>query len=227
MLQAIGNSELQDAFRGTLKGFYGALKSMDKYIRFALLTGVTKFGKVSVFSDLNHLNDISMDVRYSEICGLTEPEIRDNFKGHIDLLAENNNLTKEDALDKLKKMYDGYYFCEDAKQGIYNPFSVLNAMDKSKFGSYWFETGTPTYLAELLRSHNSILERMASCQTTTKILDSIDPNSTSPIPVIYQSGYLTIKDYDPEFKLYTLGFPNQEVEAGFVDFLVQATGHSN
>ncbi len=219
MLQAIGNSELQDKFRSTLKEFYGALKSMDGCIQFALLTGVTKFGKVSVFSDLNHLNDISMDLRYSDLCGLTEKEICDNFDKHIELLAKNNDLSRDEAMSKLKTMYDGYHFHHKAI-GMYNPFSVLNAMDKSEFGSYWFETGTPTYLAELLRSHSYNLEKMASCQTTTKILDSIDPNSTSPIPVIYQSGYLTIKGYDPQFQLYTLGFPNQEVESGFLDFLI-------
>ena len=219
MLQAIGNEELQNEFRNTLKGFYGALKSKDGCIKFALLTGVTKFGKVSVFSDLNNLKDISMDRRFVEVCGLTETEITTTLAKYVEGFADACGMTFEETVAKMKKMYDGYHFREDTI-GMYNPFSVLNALDSHDFGSYWFETGTPTYLAELLRKHNYNLARMATCQTTVKVLDSIDPNSTSPIPVIYQSGYLTIKDYDPQFKLYTLGFPNEEVEEGFIDFLM-------
>ena len=219
MLQAITNEELQNEFRGTLKGFYGALKSKDGCIKFALLTGVTKFGKVSVFSDLNNLKDISMDRRYVEVCGLTETEIQTCMHDYVERLADTLGITFDETMAKMKKMYDGYHFRENAI-GMYNPFSVLNALDSQEFNSYWFETGTPTYLAELLLKHKFNLHKMATCQTTTKILDSIDPNSTSPIPVIYQSGYLTIKDYDPVFKLYTLGFPNQEVEEGFIDFLL-------
>ncbi len=219
MLQAIGNAELQDAYRATLKGFYGALKSMDEHIQFAMLTGVTKFGKVSVFSDLNNLKDISMDRRYYDICGITEQELLSNFPTHIDQLAEANNLTHDECVERLRKRYDGYHF-EEAVPGVYNPFSVLNTFDRQKFGSYWFETGTPTYLAYLLRMHNYNLEQMATCQTSAKVLDSIDANSSNPIPVIYQSGYLTIKDYDEEFGIYQLGFPNQEVESGFVDYLM-------
>ena len=219
MLQAIGNDELQNEYRGILKGFYGALKSKDGCIKFALLTGVTKFGKVSVFSDLNNLEDISMDLELHNICGLTEEEITVALKEYVKVLAKANDMTFDETLDKLRKMYDGYHF-HPKGCGMYNPFSVLNTFKKKEFGSYWFETGTPTYLAELLRKHNYNLEKMATCQTTAKVLDSIDPNSTSPIPVIYQSGYLTIKSYDPQFKLYTLGFPNEEVEEGFVDFLM-------
>ena len=219
MLQAIGNEELQNEFRNTLKGFYGALKSKDGCIQFALLTGVTKFGKVSVFSDLNNLEDISMDLQFHNICGLTDNELTSTLKDYVESLAVANDMTIDDTIQKLRVMYDGYHF-HPKGCGMYNPFSVLNTFKKKEFGSYWFETGTPTYLAELLRKHNYNLAKMASCQTTSKVLDSIDPNSTSPIPVIYQSGYLTIKDYDPQFKLYTLGFPNEEVEEGFVDFLM-------
>ena len=219
MLQAIGNTELQDAYRATLKGFYGALKSMDEHIQFAMLTGVTKFGKVSVFSDLNNLMDISMDVEYYDICGITEQELLANFPAQIDQLAEANKLTRDECIERLRKRYDGYHF-EETAPGVYNPFSVLNTFKKQKFGSYWFETGTPTYLAYLLRTHNYNLEQMATCQTSAKVLDSIDANSTNPIPVIYQSGYLTIKGFNEEFGIYQLGFPNQEVESGFVDYLM-------
>ena len=219
MLQAIGNDELQTKYRNTLKAFYSVLKTQDKYIKFALLTGVTKFGKVSVFSDLNNLNDISMDGRYIALCGMTEEEIHHYFEDDIHQLASAQGLTYEETCDRLKDSYDGYHFVENS-EGIYNPFSLLNTFDKMKFGSYWFETGTPTYLVELLKRHHYNLERMAHEETNAQVLNSIDSESTSPIPVIYQSGYLTIKGYDEEFGIYHLGFPNKEVEEGFIQFLV-------
>ena len=218
MLQAIGNKELQDEYRGTLKGFYGALKSMDGCIKFAMLTGVTKFGKVSVFSDLNNLRDISLDYDFHSICGITEQELLSYFPTQIDALAERSKLTREECIEKLRRMYDGYHFDEDSP-GMYNPFSVLNTFQTRKFGSYWFETGTPTYLVELLRRHYYDLEEMATSEVTADVLNSIDAESTNPIPVIYQSGYLTIKGYDKEFQMYRLGFPNQEVEEGFIKYL--------
>ena len=218
LLQAIGNRELQDEYRGTLKGFYGALKSMDGCIKFAMLTGVTKFGKVSVFSDLNNLRDISLDYDFHSICGITEQELLSYFPTQIDALAERSKLTREECIEKLRRMYDGYHFDEDSP-GMYNPFSVLNTFQTRKFGSYWFETGTPTYLVELLRRHYYDLEEMATSEVTADVLNSIDAESTNPIPVIYQSGYLTIKGYDKEFQMYRLGFPNQEVEEGFIKYL--------
>ena len=218
LLQAIGNRELQDEYRGTLKGFYGALKSMDGCIKFAMLTGVTKFGKVSVFSDLNNLRDISLDYDFHSICGITEQELLSYFPTQIDALAERSKLTREECIEKLRRMYDGYHFDEDSP-GMYNPFSVLNTFQTRKFGSYWFETGTPTYLVELLRRHYYDLEDMATSEVTADVLNSIDAESTNPIPVIYQSGYLTIKGYDKEFQMYRLGFPNQEVEEGFIKYL--------
>jgi len=219
MLQAIGNEALQDEYRSTLKGFYGALKSMDGYIKFAMLTGVTKFGKVSVFSDLNNLNDISMDLTYYNVCGITEEELLSNFPRHIDALANANGISREDCIEKLRHLYDGYHFEENAP-GVYNPFSVLNTLSKMKFSSYWFETGTPTYLVELLRQYDYQLENLENIETDADVLNSIDPTTTNPIPVIYQSGYLTIKGYDEEFKMYRLGYPNAEVEEGFIRFLI-------
>ncbi|MCR5361916.1 MAG: ATP-binding protein [Bacteroidales bacterium] len=218
MLQAIGNKALQDEFRSTLKGFYGALKSMDGCIKFALLTGVTKFGKVSVFSDLNNLNDISMDRAYCDICGITEDELLRDFSPCIDALAAENGMTREACIGKLRRMYDGYHF-EETSPGIYNPFSVLNTFWKMKFGSYWFETGTPSYLVELLQRHDYNLDLMSNADVTADVLNSIDAESKDPIPVIYQSGYLTIKGYDERFKEYRLGFPNEEVEDGFIRYL--------
>lgn len=219
MLQAIGNTELQDEFRNTLKAFYGALKSMDGCIQFAFITGVTKFGKISVFSDLNHLTDLSMDARYYDICGITEQELHDYFKDGISELASANNISDEECTAVLKKRYDGYHFHHNVP-GIYNPFSLLKTVSTKEFGSYWFETGTPNYLVKLLQLHNYNLEKMAKVQTTARILDSIDAEDTNPISVLYQSGYLTIKDYNPRFHMFTLGFPNKEVEEGFMDYLV-------
>ena len=219
MLQAIGNDSLQSQYRNTLKAFYGVLKSMDGYIKFALLTGVTKFGKVSVFSDLNNLEDISRDEAYYDICGISEKELIDNFSEDIQELASANGQTFEQACARLKEDYDGYHFYPDSP-GIYNPFSLLNTFKKKQYGHYWFETGTPTYLVELLKKHKYDLYRMAHEKTTSNVLDSIDAASTNPIPVIYQSGYLTIKGYIPEPRIFELGFPNREVEEGFMNFLL-------
>lgn len=218
MLQAIGNRELQAEFRGTLKGFYGALKSMDAYIKFAMLTGVTKFGKVSVFSDLNNLEDISMLRQYCDICGMTEEELHTDMSPYIDRLATACGMSHEQCVEELRERYDGYHFHQKAK-GMYNPFSVLNTFKNDEFGSYWFETGTPTYLVELLQSHDWNLNDMEHSDVDTDVINSVDSESTNPIPVIYQSGYLTIKGYDEEFKLYKLGFPNKEVEEGFIKYL--------
>ena len=219
MLQSIGNEELQRSFRDTLKPFYGVLKSMDGCIKFAMLTGVTKFGKISVFSDLNNLNDISMDERYIEICGITEKEIHENLEDELHELARRQKMTYDEVCKELKECYDGYHFVEDSI-GLYNPFSLLNTFDKMKFGSYWFETGTPTYLIELLKQNHYSLQRIAHEETDADVLNSIDSASQNPVPVIYQSGYLTIKGYDRRFGMYRLGFPNREVEEGFIKFLL-------
>ncbi len=218
LLQAIGNENLQREYRNTLKPFYGVLKTMDGCIQFAILTGVTKFGKVSVFSDLNNLIDISMDEPFISLCGMTEQEIHDNFEEDLHELAAAQKMTYEEVGAELKKYYDGYHFVENS-EGIYNPFSVLNTFFKMKFGSYWFETGTPTYLVELLKRNHYDLERMATEETNSDVLNSIYGDE-QPIPVIFQSGYLTIKGYDKRFGLYRLGFPNKEVEEGFINFLM-------
>lgn len=219
MLQAIGNNQLQDEYRNTLKAFYGALKSMDGCIQFAFLTGVTKFGKVSVFSDLNHLIDLSMDARYYDICGISEEELHTYFDDGISELAVANDMPNDKCYAMLKERYDGYHFHHNTP-GIYNPFSFLKTISTKEFGSYWFETGTPTYLVTLLQLHNYNLESLSNIEVKGNVLNSIDEDSTNPIPVVYQSGYLTIKGYDKEFGLYTLGFPNKEVEEGFLDFLL-------
>lgn len=219
MLQTIGRDALQEEYRNTLKAFYGVMKSMDGFIKFAMLTGVTKFGKVSVFSDLNNLDDISMRQAYVEICGISEQELHDNLKSELREFADTQDMSLDDLSKKLREYYDGYHFTHSSV-GIYNPFSLLNAFKYQEFGSYWFETGTPTYLVELLKKHHYDLQRMAHEETSAEILNSIDSTSDNPIPVIYQSGYLTIKGYDSEFGNYRLGFPNREVEQGFIKFLL-------
>ena len=219
LLQAIGDKPLQTQFRNTLKAFYGALKSMDGCIKFAMLTGVTKFGKVSVFSDLNNLMDISMDARYAEICGISEKELHTCFKEEIEELAALNQTTYEAISDELRLNYDGYHFAPHT-MGMYNPFSVLNTFAKMTFGSYWFETGTPTYLVELLQQNDYNLNEVDGALASDVTLSGVDSADTDPISVIYQSGYLTIKDYNPEFRSYTLGYPNKEVAEGFIRFLV-------
>ncbi len=218
LLQAYGNDDLLNDYRGTLKAFYGNLKSCDKYIKFALLTGVTKFGKVSVFSDLNNLMDISMDLRYAPICGITEGELHDYFDNEIQLLAEAQKMTVEETYAKLKEDFDGYHFHEDA-EGMYNPFSILNTLAKRQFRDYWFETGTPTLLVDMLRNCDYDLAALTSEEVTTDVLDCIFDND-NPLPVIFQSGYLTIKSYDKEFNTFTLCYPNREVKEGFIRFLL-------
>ena len=225
LLQSINNKELQEDFRATLKAFYSVLKTQDRYIRFALLTGVTKFGKVSVFSDLNNLIDISMDEGYDTLCGITEEEMHRYFEESIQKLAERYKISYEETCARLKKRYDGYHFVEYGT-GVYNPFSLLSTFRASKFGSYWFETGTPTFLVQLLQRENFYLPDLTQQQVSADMLNCIDAMDRNPIPVIYQSGYLTIKDYDEEFKVYTLGFPNEEVEEGFANYLLPYYAHT-
>lgn len=219
ILQTLRNQELQEKHRSLLKSFYSVLKTQDRYIRFAFITGVTKFGKVSVFSDLNNLMDISMDQRYISICGMTQNELLYNFREGIEQLGEAYGDTEEETLNKLKIRYDGYHFEEDTV-GIYNPFSVLNTLAKLRYKDYWFETGTPTFLVDLLKMHNYCLPDITREKVSDDVINSVDSMSTNPIPVIYQSGYLTIKGYDERFKKYRLGFPNKEVEEGFLNFLL-------
>lgn len=219
ILQAIGNEQLQNDFRNALKAFYGVLKSADGDLQFAMLTGVTKFGKVSVFSDLNNLNDISMDLKYNEICGISEQELHKVFDEEIENLAEFNRQTKDKAFDVLRSRYDGYHFSENST-GMYNPFSVLNTLEKKTYRDYWFATGTPTYLVELLKKNNFHLSDLSGYEASIEELDSIHQADINPISVLFQSGYLTIKGYDEEFGLYKLDYPNAEVREGFVKFLL-------
>ena len=219
LLQNFDNPKLQDELRSELKAFYSVLKTQDRYIRFAFLTGVTKFGKVSVFSDLNNLEDISMSKRYATLCGITEAEMHQYFEPSLHELAEENEMTYEEACETLKTRYDGYHF-EYNTAGVYNPFSLLNTLKEKAFKDYWVETGTPTFLVQLLQGCGYDLARLQESEVQSSVLMSVDSVRTNPLPLIYQSGYLTIRGYDKLFDVYRLGFPNKEVERGFVDFLI-------
>lgn len=218
ILQTLQAPELQAEHRAQLKAFYSVLKTQDRYIKFAFLTGVTKFGKISVFSDLN-LIDISMDYRYVNICGTTEEELKSYFKDGISELASANGNSESETIDKLRMCYGGYHF-EKNSEGIYNAFSVLNTLAKLRYKAYWFETGTPTFLIELLKEHGYRLPDLSKEQVSANVMSCMDSSFPNPIPVIYQSGYLTIKGYDERFKKYQLGFPNKEVEEGFLNLLL-------
>lgn len=219
ILQTLQTPEQQAEHRAQLKAFYSVLKTQDRYIKFAFLTGVTKFGKISVFSDLNNLMDISMDYRYVNICGTTEEELKSYFKEGISELASANGDSESETIDKLRMRYGGYHF-EKNSEGIYNPFSVLNTLAKHRYKDYWFETGTPTFLIGLLKEHGYRLPDLNKEQVSAIVMNRMDSAPTNLIPFIYQTGYLTIKGYDERFKKYQLGFPNKEVEEGFLNLLL-------
>ncbi len=219
LLATIDNKPLHEAYRNTLKAFFSVLKTMDACIRFGFITGVSKFSHVSIFSDLNNPDDISMDPRYVDICGVSEEELHTYFDSSIRELADANGMTFEEACERLRKQYDGYHFRENSV-GIYNPFSLLNTFAKGIFNDYWFATGTPTFLVKLLQSKNYKLGDLEGKKVMSDMLTAPATSASNPIPVLYQSGYLTIKDYDRNMRIYTLGFPNEEVERGFLNFLL-------
>lgn len=216
ILQTLRDPELQAEHRAQLKAFYSVLKTQDRYIKFAFLTGVTKFGKVSVFSDLNNLTDISMDHRYISICGMTEKELLTNFKEGINELASANEDNETETIDKLRMRYSGYHFEENSEE-IYNPFSVLNTLANSRYDDYWFKANTHTFLIDILKKHDYCITDLNKAQVKANMMNNVDSN---PILVIYQSGYLTIKSYDERFKNYQLGIPNKEVEEGFLNIFL-------
>ena len=202
LLDVVHERENLDVLRNIMRNFYSPLKACDPYLRYVFLTGITKFSQLSIFSELNNIKNISMDEPYAAICGISEDEIRLQMKDDLGGLAKKLEITPEEALMKLKENYDGYHFSWPSPD-VFNPFSLLNTFFKMKFGNYWFETGTPTYLVELLRRNHYNLERMAHEETDADVLNCIYGDN-EPIPVIFQSGYLTIKGYDKEFGLYRL-----------------------
>lgn len=221
LLQAVLNENLLDEYRKILKAFYGVLKSADRYLRFVFLTGVTKFAQVSVFSDLNQLNDISMDRAYNALCGITQDELIKTFSPEIQRLGESEGLSFEETVSRLTRKYDGYHFGKDTSVGLFNPFSILNVFQKQSFDDFWFQTGTPTYLVDLLKKSDYDLRLLLDgVEVSASAFSEYRAEANNPLPMIYQSGYLTIKAYDKEVFLYTLQFPNDEVRYGFLNFLV-------
>lgn len=219
LIQTINRPELQEAYRSKLKAFYSVMKTMDGKIKIAFITGVTKFSKVSVFSDLNNLDDISMWDKFATLCGITEEEIRNKLDDEVGLMAEQQHFSKEKCYAKLKTYYDGYHFAPDTP-GIYNPFSLLTALKRKTFGSYWFDTGTPTFLVDVMKANNYQLENLNKEVAQHDLLGSLDSIKQTPIPLLFQSGYMTITGYDSVFSIYHLGLPNQEVSESFTKFLL-------
>ncbi|UTC65794.1 ATP-binding protein [Treponema sp. OMZ 788] len=216
LLYSMENQPLNDEYRAVLKSFYSVLKSSDQYIRLAFLTGVTKFSKVSIFSDLNNLNDISLVPQFSGICGITHTELLKTFEPEIRDLAEANELSYEDCIKTLQQKYDGYCFVPETER-MYNPFSLLNVFFGNQFEYYWFATGTPTFLVNSLkRSDYHIPNLDGNVEMTSAGLSDYRAEAGSEIPVLFQAGYLTIKGYDKLLQLYRLGFPNDEVRYGFL-----------
>ena len=220
IIDNLGNEPTLSRLRSTLQGFYSVMKSMDARIRFGFLTGVTKIGKMSVFSGLNNLNDISMIPDYVDICGISETELHEYFDESVSELSSANEMSKEECYVKLKSMYDGYHFCEDSI-GIYNPFSLLNTFQNKKFREYWFETGTPGFLVEVMRKTSFDVTTLENQTVDSTLMSNADAIFENPVPYLFQSGYLTITGYNDMFRLYQLGFPNQEVKNGFLNCLLK------
>ena len=216
----IDDEPLMEKFRRELQGFYSVIKGRDASIRFAFLTGVTKLGKISIFSGLNNLNDISMDPKYQDICGISESELKSCFGDSVVELASANGISSEECYAKLKRLYDGYHFNEDAP-GVYNPFSLLNTFKSNKFRMYWFETGTPTFLVRYLKKGRYNLDNISKNKVSVETLTGTNYVSPAPITLMYQAGYLTITGYDERFNAYTLDYPNEEVKSGFLNSLSQ------
>ena len=220
LLDTANNRELQDIYRSQLKSIYGNLKTCDRYIGFAMLTGVSRFGKLSIFSDLNNLLDISLDEEYSAICGMTLDEINDNFSEGVRNLADKNGISVAETYGLLKENYDGYHFSPSSPD-MYNPFSLLSALKLRQIGSYWFSTGTPTFLVDMIRRMEIDLRDLEHLEENVDELMDASFDLSNTVPIMYQSGYLTIKKYDARFNTVTLGYPNHEVERGFLNGLMK------
>ncbi len=221
MLSAIDDPVLSEEYSAILKAFYSNLKSMGDHIRFAMLTGVARFGKLSVFSDLNNLLDISFLDRYAGICGITSEELHTYFQDGISSLASTLGTGREEILAELKIRYDGYHFAAMSPD-VYNPFSLMSTFQNCRMGSYWFQTGTPSYLIRMLRLSGRPLSKISPVMVQASQLEAAGLSSSSIIPHLYQSGYLTIKAYDRDLDAYTLDYPNREVEEGFMTCLLEA-----
>lgn len=219
LLRSMMNDELHNWFREMLTAFYTVLKDADRYLQFVFITGVTKFAQLGIFSNLNQLMDISMNPDYATICGMTRDEIIHAFKPELEALGEKNRLSYEQTVTELTRRYDGYHFTEFQEEGVFNPFSLLNALSQKRFYNYWFATGTPTLLAEMLKKTDYDFRKLDGIEVPAAALFDYRADFKNPLPIIYQSGYLTIKGYDEQVNFYRLGYPNAEVEYGWLNFL--------
>ncbi len=219
LLDVVHERENLDVLRNIMRNFYSPLKACDPYLRYVFLTGITKFSQLSIFSELNNIENISMDEPYAAICGISEDEIRSQMEEDVDRLAKNLEVTLEEALMKLKENYDGYHFTYPSPD-IYNPFSLLTAMEKGKIGSYWFGSGTPTYLIKMLDKFGVKPSEIGRKQLKSSAFDAPTKTMTDAVPLLYQSGYITIKDYNKMLDLYTLDIPNKEVRLGLMESLL-------
>ncbi len=219
LLDVVHEEHTLPVLRNVMRNFYSPLKACDPYLRFVFLTGITKFSQLSIFSELNNLTNISMQPRYAGICGITKEELLTQMSSDIDILAERVELTRDETIAELKKHYDGYHFAWPSPD-IYNPFSLMNAFAAGDFNSYWFGSGTPTYLIEMLRKYHVLPSRIGGVQAVASQFDAPTERMTGITPLLYQSGYLTIKDYDKIVRVYTLDIPNKEVRIGLMESLI-------
>ena len=226
MLTVLHDSERLEVMRTALQSFYAPLKDLDPYLRFVFITGITKFSQLSIFSQINNLMKVSMFPEYAAICGITQQELEENFTEGIQALSEKHGISRAEVLHRLRTMYDGYHFSEEG-DGVYNPFSLLSAMMTRRIENYWFATGTPRFLiSQIQKFHTDITQIDGSMALATEF-DAPTEDMHSILPLFYQSGYLTIKDYDRMFQVYTLGFPNEEVKVGLTQMLIPYYVSSN
>jgi len=219
LLDVVHEDEMLPVLRNVMRNFYSPLKACDPYLQFVFLTGITKFSQLSIFSELNNISNISMDVPYTAICGITEEEMLTQMSGHIDNLAATLRISRDETVKKLKARYDGYHFTWPSPD-IYNPYSLLNAFSKNKLANYWFGSGTPTYLIEMFRKYGVIPQTIGQREALASAFDAPTERLTDITPLLYQSGYLTIKDGDDETGLYTLDIPNGEIRVGLMESLL-------
>ena len=219
LLDVIHEEKNLPVLRDVMRNFYSPLKACDPYLRFVFLTGITKFSQLSIFSELNNIKNISMDVSYAAICGISEEEMLTQMDSDLDLLAARIGVSREGMIAKLKDNYDGYHFTWPSPD-IYNPFSLLNAFADGKMDSYWFGSGTPTYLIEMLNKFGVVPSKIGGVEAVSAEFDAPTERMASITPLLYQSGYITIKDCDSEFGIYTLDIPNKEVRTGLMRNLI-------
>ena len=226
MLDVAHEKESLDALRNVMRNFYSPLKDCEPYLRFVFLTGITKFSQVSIFSELNNIKNVSMDDEYAGICGITKEDLLTQMSEDIDALADALKISREEAIAKLKENYDGYHF-SPASPDVYNPFSLLNCFEDKKFGAYWFSSGTPTYLINMMKKFEVLPSEISRVEADESEFDAPTENMNTLMPLLYQSGYITIKDYDKEFNYYTLDVPNKEVKVGLTKALIPSYVTSN